>query len=192
MKKTIFIKKLTNIRKKNVVLLGHMGSGKTLLAKKIARELKIEHYDSDQKIVELEKKSISEIFESEGEEYFRKIEEKVVLNLIQKKNIVVSLGGGSIINKNIRNMIKQSSFSIFLDVNLEKLESRLSKSKNRPLLKNTNILNKLKDLDTQRRKYYLDSDAKLQNTGSISKTYMNFIDILSKINVKNYKFKNKE
>ena len=192
MEKTIFIKKLTNIRKKNVVLLGHMGSGKTLLAKKIARELKIEHYDSDQKIIELEKKSISEIFESKGEKYFRKIEEKVVLNLIQKKNIVVSLGGGSIINKNIRNMLKQSSFSIFLDVNLEKLESRLSKSKNRPLLKNTNILNKLKDLDTQRRKYYLDSDAILQNTGSISKTYMNFIDILSKINVKNYKFKNKE
>ena len=192
MEKSIFIKKLTNIRKKNVVLLGHMGSGKTLLAKKIASELKIAHYDSDQKIIELEKKSISEIFESEGEEYFRKIEEKVVLNLIQKKNIVVSLGGGSIINKNIRNMIKQSSFSIFLDVNLEKLVSRLSKSKNRPLLKNTNILNKLKDLDTKRRKYYLDSDAKLQNTGSISKTYMNFIDILSKINVKNYKFKNKE
>ena len=192
MEKSIFIKKLTNIRKKNLVLLGHMGSGKTLLAKKIARELKIEHYDSDQKIVELEKKSISEIFESRGEKYFRKIEEEVVLNLIQKKNIVVSLGGGSIINKNIRNMIKQSSFSIFLDVNLEKLESRLSKSKNRPLLKNTNILNKLKDLDTKRRKYYLDSDAKLQNTGSISKTYMNFIDILSKINVKNYKFKNKE
>ena len=192
MEKTIFIKKLTNIRKKNVVLLGHMGSGKTLLAKKIARELKIEHYDSDTKIVELEKKSISEIFESRGEKYFRKIEEEVVLNLIQKKNIVVSLGGGSIMNKNIRNMLKQSSFRIFLDVNLEKLESRLSKSKNRPLLKNTNILNKLKDLDTQRRKYYLDSDAKLQNTGSISKTYMNFIDILSKINVKNYKFKNKE
>ena len=192
MEKSIFIKKLKNIRKKNLVLLGHMGSGKTLLAKKIARELKIEHYDSDQKIVELEKKSISEIFESRGEKYFRKIEEKVVLNLIQKKNIVVSLGGGSIINKNIRNMLKQSSFSIFLDVNLEKLESRLSKSKNRPLLKNTNILNKLKDLDTQRRKYYLDSDAKLQNTGSISKTYVNFIDILSKINVKNYKFKNKE
>jgi shikimate kinase len=192
MEKSIFIKKLTNIRKKNLVLLGHMGSGKTLLAKKIARELKIEHYDSDQKIVELEKKSISEIFESRGEKYFRKIEEKVVLNLIQKKNIVVSLGGGSIMNKNIRNMLKQSSFSIFLDVNLEKLESRLSKSKNRPLLKNTNILNKLKDLDTQRRKYYLDSDVKLQNTGSISNTYMNFIDILSKINVKNYKFKNKE
>ncbi len=192
MEKTIFIKKLTNIRKKNLVLLGHMGSGKTLLAKKIARELKIEHYDSDQKIVELEKKSISEIFESRGEKYFRKIEEKVVLNLIQKKNIVVSLGGGSIMNKNIRNMLKQSSFRIFLDVNLEKLESRLSRSKNRPLLKNTNILNKLKDLDTKRRKYYLDSDAKLQNTGSISKTYMNFIDILSKINVKNYKFKNKE
>ena len=192
MEKSIFIKKLTNIRKKNLVLLGHMGSGKTLLAKKIARELKIEHYDSDQKIVELEKKSINQIFESRGEKYFRKIEEEVVLNLIKKKNIVVSLGGGSIMNQNIRKMLKQSSFSIFLDVNLEKLESRLSKSKNRPLLKNTNILNKLKDLDTQRRKYYLDSDAKLQNTGSISKTYMNFIDILSKINVKNYKFKNKE
>ena len=169
-----------------------MAAGKTTIGFKLAKKLNYNFIDIDTEIEKLENEKIINIFQNKGEIYFRKIEEKVVLNLIQKKNIVVSLGGGSIINKNIRNMIKQSSFSIFLDVNLEKLVSRLSKSKNRPLLKNTNILNKLKDLDTQRRKYYLDSDAKLQNTGSISKTYMNFIDILSKINVKNYKFKNKE
>ena len=78
-----------------------------------------------------------------------------------------------------------NSVTVFLDVSLEKLEIRLSRSKNRPLLKNIDILSKLKELDTQRRKYYLNADIRIQNVNSVNKTYLNFIEMFSRLNDKN-------
>lgn len=185
MEKSSFINKLSILRKKNIALIGHMGSGKSVLGKKIARELDLEHIDTDQKIIEFENKTINKIFELKGENYFRELEAQIILKLLEKKNIIISLGGGSITNKQIRNKLMSNSVTVFLDVSLEKLEIRLSRSKNRPLLKNIDILSKLKELDTQRRKYYLDSNIKIQNANSINKTYLDFIEYFSNINDQN-------
>ena len=84
-----------------------------------------------------------------------------------------------------RNKLISNSVTVFLDVSLQKLEIRLSRSKNRPLLKNIDILSKLKELDTQRRKYYLDSNIKIQDANSINKTYLDFIEYFSNINDQN-------
>ena len=75
----------------------------------------------------------------------------------------------------IRDKLKKKSITIFLDVSLLELEKRLKKSTNRPLLKNVNIAEKVKELDIARRKYYLLSDIIIQNTNLPTDACKNFI-----------------
>ena len=109
-----------------------MGSGKSIIGKDLSKYSKLKFYDTDKEIELITKKNINEIFEKDGESYFRKIEEKICLELLTKNNCIISLGGGSIINKNIRKAINQNSYSIYLEVKLDNLENRLISSKKRP------------------------------------------------------------
>ena len=65
--------------------MGHMGSGKSLIGKIIAKQLGFQHLDSDLEIIKLTNKSINQIFEEKGEQYFRSVETKTLLSLIGKK-----------------------------------------------------------------------------------------------------------
>ena len=182
-----FKKKLLVLNKKNVALIGHMGSGKSILGRTIAKKLSISHIDTDQELSKFENSTINDIFSSKGENYFRDLESKIVTKFLEKNNIVLSLGGGSILNKQIRDKLESNSIIVFLDVNLNELNKRLTHSDKRPLIKNTNIFSKLKELDTQRRKYYLKADIRIHNINSINESYLNFIEIFSKLNDKNNK-----
>ena len=155
---------LTKIKKKNICIMGLMGSGKSIIGKDLSKYIKLKFYDTDKEIELITKKSINEIFEEYGESYFRKIEEKICLELLTKNNCVISLGGGSIINKKIRKAINQNSYSIYLQVNLNNLENRLKSSKKRPLLnKNLNKKEILKNLYNERRKFYEKADFIVNN-----------------------------
>ena len=101
---------LLNINnKQNISLCGMMGSGKSAIGKILANKLNYNFIDID-KMIEIEaKKTINKIFEEDGEEYFRDLEEKITINILEKKKTIVSLGGGAIINNNIRNVIKKNS-----------------------------------------------------------------------------------
>ena len=88
---------------------------------------------------------------------------------------MLSLGGGAILSTLIRDKLKKNSITLFLDVSLLKLEKRLKKSINRPLLKNVDLEEKVKELDIARRKYYLLSDIIIKNTNSPISIYKNFI-----------------
>ena len=125
---------LTKIKKKNICIMGLMGSGKSIIGKDLSKYLNLKFYDTDKEIELKTKKSINTIFEEEGESYFRDIEEKICIELLTNDNCVISLGGGSIINKKIRKSIKQNSYSIYLQVKLNNLLNRLKSSKKRPLL----------------------------------------------------------
>ena len=181
-----FKKKLIVLNKKNVALIGHMGSGKSSLGRTIAKKLNINHIDTDQEISKLENSTINDIFISKGESYFRNLELEIVRKSLDQNYIVISLGGGSILNQQIRDKLRSNSITVFLDVNFNELNKRLAHSHKRPLIKNTNILSKLKELDTQRRKYYLNADIRIRNANSINKTYLNFIEMFSRLNEKNY------
>ena len=159
---------------KNIVIMGHMGSGKSSFGKKIANQYNIEHIDSDNEISKFENATINDIFSLKGEAYFRKIESKIVLKILEKRNVVISLGGGSILKKEARVEINKQSFSVFLDVDINLLNKRLKKSKNRPLLKDGNILTTLKQLDSERRKHYLNADITIDNSSSLSKAFLTF------------------
>ena len=155
---------LIEINKKNVCIMGLMGSGKSIIGKDLSKYCNLKFYDTDKEIELITKKSINEIFEKDGETYFRKIEEKICLELLKKNNCIISLGGGTIINKKIRNAIKKNSYSIYLQVKLNNLESRLKLSKKRPLLnKIENKKETLEKLYYERRRFYEKADFTINN-----------------------------
>ena len=155
---------LNKIKKKNICIIGLMGSGKSMIGKDLSKYLNLKFYDTDKEIELKTKKSIKTIFEEEGETYFRDIEEKICIELLTLNNCVISLGGGSIINKRIRKAIKQNSYSIYLQVKLNYLVNRLKYSKKRPLLNNNpQKIKILEKLYNERRKFYENADFIVNN-----------------------------
>ena len=118
---------------KNLVLVGMMGSGKSSIGKLLSKKLEFEFLDTDNKIEEIEKKTISEIFKINGEKYFRNIEEVISLKLLKLNNKVIALGGGGYINPNIRKYTQKKCISVWLDWKNETLINRIKNSKKRPL-----------------------------------------------------------
>jgi len=131
-----------------LVLIGFMGVGKTSVGKKIAKKLDFKFIDTDYEIEKLENKTISQIFEDYGEEYFRSLETKVLKNSLKEKNIIISTGGGIITNKENYEILKNEKNVIFLDASVETIISHLYNETNkRPLLKNSkNLSDKIEEL----------------------------------------------
>ena len=162
---------LSVINKKNICIMGLMGSGKSIIGKDLSKNLNLKFYDTDKEIELMTNKKISAIFKEEGESYFRDIEEKVCIEILTIDNCVVSLGGGSIISKKIRKIIKKNSYSIYLQVKLNNLQNRLKFSRKRPLLnKNLNNNEILKNLLKDREKYYEKADLIINNDGDKSQS----------------------
>ena len=157
---------LSEINKKNICIMGLMGSGKSVIGKDLSKYLNLKFYDTDKEIEIKTKMKISEIFEEEGESYFRDIEEKVCIDILSIENCVISLGGGSIISKKIRKIIKKNSYSIYLHVELNNLVNRLKFSRKRPLLNNnSNKSEILEKIFKDRKKYYEKADLIINNNG---------------------------
>ena len=179
------IVKIKKIKPLNLAFIGHMGSGKTLFGKLIANKLNINHLDSDNLIEEDKNKKINEIFDIEGESSFRNIEEKIILNLANKNNLVLSLGGGSILSSKVRNFLKQKFITLFLDIDISVLKQRLKNTTKRPLLKKVNIEKKIKELDKTRRKYYKKSDIIIKENKDPQVMINQILNDLIKLNEKN-------
>ena len=119
--------------KNNLVLVGMMGSGKTVIGKILSKKLNMEFIDIDNEIEEIEKKTILEIFKTKGEKYFRNVEEKISLKSLKLQNKIISLGGGGYINSNIRKYTLNKCISVWLYWKPETLINRIKNSKKRPL-----------------------------------------------------------
>ena len=100
--------------KENIVFLGMMGSGKTSIGLLVSKKLKLQFFDIDKCIEEQQKMKILDIFKEKGELFFRTLEEKITIDILQKKRIVVALGGGAFLNKNIRNEVLNNHFFILV------------------------------------------------------------------------------
>ena len=148
--------------KKNLVLTGMMGVGKSTIGKKLAKKLKRKFVDID-KIIEIkEKNTIKEIFENKGENYFRKIEKKITLEELKKNNLVMALGGGAFINTSIRRKIKSSCLSFWLDLTVESLLTRLKNVKKRPLLDQDKLEQSINKIYSERKKIYNESNFRIK------------------------------
>jgi len=140
--------------RKNLILLGMMGVGKSALGKMVAEKLELAFIDTDIKIEEKCSMKISEIFKNKGEKFFRMVEEKEVLKSLKKNNCVIALGGGAFLNKTVRNHILKDAVSIWLDVNLKILNKRIKWNNKRPLLDKKNSQKKINELYAQRKNIY--------------------------------------
>ena len=122
--------------KKNLVFLGMMGSGKSSIGSLVAKKLKLQFIDIDREIEKNSKITITKIFETKGEDYFRKIEEKITLKKLKLNSMVISLGGGAFTNKNIRKEVLKNHLSFWLNWDDKILIERIKNSKKRPLTVN--------------------------------------------------------
>ena len=140
--------------KKNLVLLGMMGVGKTTLGKIVAKKQGLEFVDTDINIEEKCSMKITEIFKKKGEVFFRTEEEKEVLKSLKKNSCVIALGGGAFINKTVRNTILKNAVSIWLDIDLKILNKRIKWNKKRPLLNKINNQKEINKLYFERKNIY--------------------------------------
>ena len=139
--------------KENLVFLGMMGSGKSSIGSMIAKKLKLDFVDIDKEIENELGMSIRKIFETKGENYFRKFEEKVTLKKLKLNTTVISLGGGAFTNKDIRKEVIKNHLSFWLNWNYEILLNRIKNSKKRPIAFNATD-NELIDLIKKRSNIY--------------------------------------
>ena len=139
-----------------------MGVGKSTIGKKLAKKLKYNFTDLDKLIEIKEKLSINLIFKNKGEDYFREIERSIALQELKKKKSVIALGGGAYLDKSIRISAKKLSLSFWLDVNVDILIKRLSRTKKRPLLYKKNISDTIKKIYLERKKTYKEADFRIK------------------------------
>ena len=137
----------------NIFLIGPMGSGKSSLGKKLAKSLDKKFIDIDKEIEKKENKTINEIFEINGEKYFREKEKEFLINIPNNLNMIIATGGGIVTIQENREKLKENKV-IFLNASIERQSKRTSKSDKRPLLKNVNRLKKLRELYDQRLELY--------------------------------------
>ena len=148
--------------KKNLVLTGMMGVGKSTVGKNLAQKLSYNFVDIDRTIESREGSTINLIFKNKSESYFRKIENEISLEKLKKKNTVISLGGGAFLNKSIRREVKNTSVSFWLDVDVSEIIKRLKKTKKRPLLYNKNLNVTVNKIYLERKKTYSEADYRIK------------------------------
>lgn len=158
---------------KNIALVGFMGTGKTVISKKIARASGLEYISTDEKIVQKEGRPVNDIFEKNGESYFRDIERKVIREVSEMDNVAIDLGGGAVINpENVRD-IKKKSVLVCLWATPEDIYKRTKRASPadrrsaRPLLNVKEPLKKIEELLRKRKPYYEAADYHV-NTSELS------------------------
>jgi shikimate kinase len=142
------------VNKRNIILIGAMGVGKSTIGKRLAKKLTVEFYDSDHEIVRKTGVDIATIFEYEGETGFRKREEKIIHELCQLDNIVLATGGGAILSKKTRELLPLTGVVFYLKASVETILKRAKSESSRPLLKTSNKRETISEILKQRTPLY--------------------------------------
>jgi shikimate kinase len=141
--------------KTSIALIGFMGTGKTTVAKVLARKLDKKFVELDAIIVKKAGRSIPEIFSREGETRFRELEIEAVRDIANQKNAVIACGGGVVLNKINIDRLKKESVIICLSASPAEIFKRTSQEKDaRPLLNDTDRLQQIKTILKTRRPLY--------------------------------------
>ena len=147
--------------KKNIVLIGMSGAGKTTVASLLSEKLGMPFFDSDEEFEKEEGRKITDVFSKNGEEYFRRRETEVLKRLSAKLGIIISTGGGVVTKKENIDLLRENGIVVYLERNIETIVSSVS-SEERPLFKKGK--NSVKELFKSREAMYLSSaDFKADN-----------------------------
>jgi shikimate kinase len=143
---------------KTVVLVGMMGAGKTAVGTALARLLQVPFLDSDDEIVKAANRSIAEIFERDGEPFFRDREAEVIARLLRAEPCILSTGGGAFLSERNRAQIHDAGVSVWLRADLDLLWNRVRHKTTRPLLRTANPRETLRQLYEARLPFYRQAD----------------------------------
>ena len=165
----------------NLILTGFMGTGKTMVGKKLAKRLKMSYLDTDELIENREKAKICRIFQEKREDYFRRVETEIIKEVSGFDNCVISTGGGAILKKENLAALKRKGVIICLWADEEVILERTSKSQNRPLLKSKDRKRAVEDLLSQRRSFYEKADFEVDTSElTTSEVVERIVDFLRK------------
>lgn len=139
---------------KTIVLTGMMGSGKTTVGKLLAEALNLEFIDIDTCVEQQENMSISEIFSTKGEPYFRNLEKDTIKNIFKNSNSIISLGGGAFEDEQTRQFLNENSTVIYLKTSPETILQRIKNDNSRPLLCDNMSIDKIQNLINLREQNY--------------------------------------
>lgn len=138
----------------NLVLVGPMGAGKTCVGRRLAERYGLRLVDADHEIERLAGASINTIFEIEGEAAFRARESAVLATLLAHDGIVLSTGGGAVLDPDNRRRMRERGFVVHLMVSVEQQLARLARDRSRPLLARGDREQVLRDLSAKRAPLY--------------------------------------
>jgi shikimate kinase len=148
----------------NIFLVGFMGTGKTAVAKEVAGLSELHYIEMDELIEKRESRSISDIFKSDGEAYFRNVEKEILREITLQDNQVVSCGGGVVIDIENINLMKEAGLLICLEAEPAVIFQRIKDEGHRPLLNVNNPQQKIEELLIQRKPFYEKADFTINTT----------------------------
>ena len=157
---------------KRIFLIGFMGAGKTTLGKALAHRMGLSYIDTDHFIEHRYRKKITDIFTSEGEEHFRNIEHRMICEIAEFEDVVVSTGGGLPCFHDNIGIMNQVGLTVFVDVSVEELTARLEGNKtSRPVLQGRSgkeLMSFISETLNKRSMFY--QQAKIHINGNLMKT----------------------
>jgi shikimate kinase len=147
---------------KPVVLVGMMGAGKSAVGQALAQLLNVDFLDSDEALVEAANMSIAEVFERDGETFFRARESEVIGRLLTGAPAILSTGGGAFMTQHNRELISARGVSLWLRADLELLWSRVKHKTTRPLLRTDDPKATLREIYEARSPVYALADLSVE------------------------------
>jgi len=180
------------MKNKIIYLAGFMGAGKSTIGPILANTIGWDSCDLDLLIEKQQSKKIKQIFEQEGEKFFRKIETEMLKAISTKSNLVVSLGGGTMASESNLAILKKSGTTIYLKASADSFYKRLKYKRDRPSL-NVNesenftkdkLVDRINDLMNKRKKFYEQADITVDtDNSSVGRTVDKIVKLLKKTNV---------
>jgi shikimate kinase len=154
--------------KKTVAMIGMMGAGKTAVGSAVARALSVPFLDSDEEITRAASRSIAEIFERDGEAFFRARETEVLARLLRAEPCILSTGGGAYLSETNRRLITEAGVAVWLRADLDLLWQRVRHKTTRPLLRTANPRETLRALYEARVPIYSLADIVVESSPDLS------------------------
>ena len=142
------------LSKRNIFLIGPMGSGKSAVGRHLARLLRLSFHDSDADIEAKTGVDVAFIFEKEGEAGFRLRERESIDRLTQLEGVVIATGGGAVIHPDNRRALAERGAVVYLETSVDQQLERTRHGKHRPLLNDTDPKMKLSELMQERALLY--------------------------------------